>query len=87
MKNTIQAKVGYRIKRIKNKENYRVILDGDEVLFIAEVKSMEDYIDECKSGNNECAEEYEVFTTIKGNQFIYWGDYEINADYITKISV
>ena len=27
----------------------------------------------------------EVFTTVKGNQFIYWRDEEIDADYITKV--
>lgn len=47
---------------------------------------MEDYIDEYKNDGNECAVKYEVFTTIHGNQFIYWGCLETSEDYITKVA-
>ena len=46
---------------------------------------MGDYIEEVVNGNNECAVKFEVFTTRKGNQFIYWGDTETGEDFITKV--
>lgn len=85
MRNTITAKIGYRMKKSKTNENLRAVYDGDILLFVGELRSMEDYIDECKNGNNECAIKYEVFTTIYGNQFIYWGDIETGEDFITKV--
>ena len=34
---------------------------------------------------NELAHKVEVFTTVKGNQFIYWRDEESDEDFITKV--
>ena len=51
---------------------------------MAQKRSYEDYKDEERQ--NEMFRRYEVFTTVKGNQFIYWRDEEIDADYITKVS-
>lgn len=45
----------------------------------------EDYLEE-KEGN-ECFNLCEVFTTQKGNQYIYWRDEEIDEDRITKVEV
>lgn len=85
MRNTITAKVGYRVKKSKANEKLRAVYDGENLLFVGELRSMEDYIDEYKNGNNECAVKYEVFTTINGNQFIYWGCTETGEDFITKV--
>lgn len=87
MRNTIKAKDGYRVVKVKNiitgEEAYRID-DGCNPLFVAQMRSYEDYKDEERQ--NEMFRRYEVFTTVKGNQFIYWRDEETNADYITKVS-
>ena len=89
MKNTIKAKDGYVVRHTRYPLNPRgdkvYVLDGEHLLFKAKERSMDDYIDEYKDGNNECAVKYEVFTTVKGNQFIYWGDTETGEDFITKV--
>lgn len=86
MKDTIKAKDAYRVKKVKNiitgEEGYRID-DGNNPLFVAQMRSYADYEDEKRQ--NECFCFCEVFTTAKGNQFIYWRDEEIDADYITKV--
>lgn len=86
MKNTITAKVGYWIGRQSNLDkssNHRVLLDGQNVIMLCELKPYEIYKEEAKE--NECFEKCEVFTTQKGNQYIYWRDNELDEDYITKV--
>ncbi len=86
MKDTVRAKDGYRVKPVINAGTpawmYRVY-DGARPLFVAEKRSCADYREE--KGGNECFRRCEVFTTVKGNQFIYWRDEETDADYITKV--
>lgn len=86
MRNTIKAKNGYRVVKVRNiitgKEGWRID-DGSEPLFVAQKRTYEDYQDEKRQ--NECFKQCEVFTTVKGNQFIYWRDEEIDVDYITKV--
>ena len=86
MKDTIKAKEEYRVVKVRNiitgEEGYRID-DGAQPLFVAQRRSWEDYKDEKEQ--NECFHQCEVFTTGKGNQFIYWRDEEIDADYITKV--
>lgn len=83
MKDTIKAKYGYRVIKVKGKEDY-YINDGWVNLFRAQKRSYEDYMDEKRQ--NEMFRRCEVFTTVKGNQFIYWRDEEIDTDYITKVN-
>ena len=86
MEDTIKAIYGYRVVKVRNidtgEDAYR-ICDGCNQLFIAHKRSYDDYKDD--ESNNEMFRRCEVFTTIKGNQFIYWRDEEIDEDYITKI--
>ena len=49
----------------------------------ARIKTMQDHIEEMEG--NECYHVCEVFTTIKGNQFIYTRDEEIDEDYLVKV--
>lgn len=87
MKNTITAKVGYWIGKIPNQDktdNRRVLLDGQNVVMLCELMPYELYKEE--ASDNECFEKCEVFTTQKGNQYIYWRDNELDKDYITKVS-
>lgn len=94
MKDTIKAKNGYTVKQCikKGQANtqsipiYGKVFDGDKLLFIAQYRSLDDYNDECKNKSNECAVKYEIFTTVKGNQFIYWGDEETGEDFLTKVT-
>ena len=90
MKDTIKAKEGYSVSYYSRKNciathwtKMAEIYDGKNFIMRAEVKTYEEYLDEKE--NNECFRQHEVFTTVKGNQFIYWGDTEINCDYITKV--
>lgn len=87
MKNTIKAKNGYRVKKAKNirtGEEVCAILDGVDILFVAYERTYDDYKEEER--NNEMFNRCEIFTTVKGNQFIYWRDEELDADYVTKLT-
>ena len=86
MKNTIKAKDGFRVISLRNRDSRMeicAIFDGRKPLFIAQKCTYEDYQDEKQK--NECFNQCEIFTTVKGNQFIYWRDEEIDTDYITKV--
>lgn len=86
MRDTIKAKEGYHVYKVRNivtGEKAYLIEDGTTPLFIAQKRSYEDYKDE--EQQNEMLRRCEIFTTVKGNQYIYWRDEEIDADYITKI--
>ena len=90
MKDTIKAENGYKVKYLlhkgtKEKTGFANIYDGEKKLYNAEVRTYDDYKDEVLEGNNECASIMEIFTTEKGNQFIYWVDIETGEDFITKI--
>lgn len=85
MKNTIKAKNGYSVTTYigkKSSKTFAKVYVGEKLLYTAIVRSMTDYKDEKE--NNECFIKYEVFTA-NGKQFIYWGDWESNADYITTV--
>lgn len=86
MRDTIKAKDNYQVVKVRNiitgEEGYRVD-DGAQPLFVAQRRSWEDFQDEKRQ--NECFHQCEVFTTAKGNQFVYWRDEEIDADYISKV--
>lgn len=83
MRDTIKAKDGYHVVKVRNivtgEEGYRID-DGCNPIFVAQKRSYEDYKDEERQN-----EMFRRFTTVKGNQFIYWRDEEIDADYITKV--
>lgn len=86
MRNTIKAKNGYIVKQLKSDPNRVRVYDGDEFLFEGERRSYEDYVEEVVNEGNEMARKCEVFTTTKGNQFVYWRDEEADWDLITKIN-
>lgn len=85
MHNTIKAKVGYEVRHLKSKPDAIRVYDGDEFLFQGTLRTYEDYVDECVNRNDETAVQYEIFTTVKGNQFVYWRCEEYDEDYLTKI--
>ena len=85
MRNTIKAKIGYEVRHLKSKSDTVRVYDGDEFLFQGTLRTYEDYVDECVNGNDETAVRCEVFTTVKGNQFVYWRCEEYDEDYLTKI--
>lgn len=86
MRNTIKSRDGYHVRKVVNivtgEEGFRVD-DGCNPLFVALKRSRLEYQDEKRQ--NEMFRFCEVFTTVKGNQFIYWRDDEIDEDYITKV--
>lgn len=86
MRNTIKAKDAYHVVKCRNiitGEKCWRIDDGSEPLFVAQQCTYEDYLYE--KDDNEMFNLCEVFTTAEGDQFIYWRDEEIDADYITKV--
>ena len=86
MTDTIKARDGYRVHKAHNIETGEtgwLVWDGNRKLFVAQRVSREDYEDECE--NNEGVRLLEVFTTVKGNQWIYWTDEEDGEDRITLI--
>ena len=86
MRNTIKAKNGYIVKQLKSDPNRVRVYDGEVCLFEGERRSYEDYVEEVVNEGNEMARKCEVFTTTKGNQFIYWRDEEADWDLITKVN-
>lgn len=97
MRVTIKPEVGYRVRHAKPEtvsdtfidslgyDKPVILMDGSDAIMVAGLRSLEDYIDECKNGNNEMATFCERFTTIKGNQFVYWRDEETDDDFLTLI--
>lgn len=87
MRNTIKAKYGYRVRKVVNidtgDEGFGVY-DGSNLLFVGTKRPYSEYKDDER--NNEMFRFCEIFTTVKGNQFIYWRDEEIDEDYITKVN-
>lgn len=86
MKDTIKAKDAFRVINLQDwvsRMKICLILDGHKPLFMGQKRSYADY--QYEKHNNECFHEYEIFTSAKGNQFIYWRDGEIGADYITRV--
>ena len=99
MKDTIKAKVGYRLAKFKperygqavlpNGEHYlidketRVLIDGGEIVMICQIIPTE----ECnyQKRSNECFYFQERFTTISGNHFEYYSDIETGEDFLVKI--
>ena len=86
MRNKIKAKVGYEVRYLKSKPDTVRVYDGEVFLFEGERRSYEDYVEEVVNEGNEMARKCEVFTTVKGNQFVYWRDEEADWDLITKIN-
>lgn len=97
MKDTVKAKNYYRVlkysessesvKGKSNKELGVLLLDGDVILFSARLRPMEDFFYEVVEGNNEHAYYHDVFTTRKGNQFIYWEDKKTLEDFLTRVEL
>ena len=101
MKNTIKAKTGYRVITPRkgfplydmatypfdevDADSVRVVADGDDVIMFALLTPYSEYLGEKES--NECFHLCEVFTTRKGNQYIYWRDEEWGEDHITRVEV
>lgn len=94
MKTTINAKVGYHVKRSAKIDELGalmgydapcLLLDGDEPVMIAGIRSYVDYRDELVMSGNEAAVLCEVFKTRKGNIFAYWRDNEADQDYLTNL--
>ena len=87
MRDTIKSRAGYHVRKVVNivtgREGYRVD-DGCNPLFVAIKRPYSEYKDDER--NNEMFRFCEVFTTVKGNQFIYWRDDEIDEDYITRVN-
>ncbi len=95
---TIKANVGYRVCGLKKDgqlyaqaswwfteeecTHLRVLLDGDKVVMVACLISIDEYRKEKEQ--NEMFHLCERFTTRKGNHYIYWRDEETDTDYITK---
>ena len=85
MRNTIKAQNGYIVKQRKSDPTQVRVYGGEDFLFEGERRSYEDYVEEVVNEGNEMARKCEVFTTVKGNQFVYWRDEEADWDLITKI--
>ena len=87
MKDSIKAREYFHVKRGAESDTgreMRGIYDGDELICAGYVMTEQDHAD--NMDGNECYQIIEVFTTRKGNQFIYSTDWEIDEYYIIKIT-
>lgn len=83
---TIKAKTGFHVCRGTLRhtgEKVRGVYDGNDLLFAGKEISKKDMQDELRE--NEMFHICEIFTTVKGNRFIYARDEEIDQDYIIKV--
>lgn len=86
IKPTISARIGYRVRGVKNLETGETkfgVYDGDRLIMVADRMSVEEF--DNAQENNEAFNLCEVFTTVAGNVFVYWRDEETDDDYLTKI--
>lgn len=86
MKDTIKAKVEYKVLRATDKvegNECRLLYDGDEFITAGYPLTREDHYFNIEE--NESYHICEVFTTRTGKQFIYARDEEIDADYLINI--
>lgn len=84
-KDTINAKEGYRVRKVKTDSSLRVLTDGKEIVMVARIMTYSEFMDELEE--NECFGVCEVFHTVKGNKFLYARDEEGDDDYLIKIEV
>ena len=84
-KDTINAKEGYRVRKVKTDSSLRVLTDGKEIVMVAHIMTYSEFMDELEE--NECFGVCEVFHTVKGNKFLYARDEEGDDDYLIKIEV
>ncbi len=83
MKNTIKAESAYIIRNRKN--NIKLLFDGDTFIMIAHSIDLDEHKTQLRE--NEMYHVCEIFTTKKGNQFIYARDEESDEDFLIKINV
>lgn len=86
IKPTISARIGYKVRRVKNLETGETkfgVYDGDHLIMVADRMDVETFDD--AQENNEAFCLCEIFKTVNGNVFAYWRDEETGIDYITKI--
>lgn len=92
MKNTIESEKGYRAFRLVEVDTdginlkysgFMKLFSGGALIMVAEERTIEEFAKEKQC--NECFAFFEIFTTMRGNQFIYWGDTECGKDYLTRI--
>lgn len=97
MKPTITADVRYRVMKmsegnkeryswmvseIENRDDYRFLYDGDQMIMPCIKTDLERYRDELEG--NECFHLCEYFETSSG-LWAYWRDEETDTDYITRL--
>ena len=82
---TIKAKEGYRVHKVKTDSSLRVLRDGEEIVMVARIMTYSEFMDELDE--NECFGVCEVFHTVKGNKFLYARDEEGDDDYLIKIEL
>lgn len=79
---TIKAEVGYRVSRNKEDNDLRLLRDGNDPIMIAIIMDYETFLENLFE--NEAFGVCEVFTTTKGNKFLYARDEEADEDYLIK---
>ena len=83
---TIMAKNGYRIYNGRDKRDgrlMRLLKDGENDIMIAYDMTIDEH--NINMRENECYHICEIFTTIRGNRFIYARDEESDEDYLIKV--
>lgn len=86
MKTTIKAETGYRISYARHRETgerYAKLYDGDNLIMIAKVLTKAEL--QAETRDNEAFGICEVFTTVKGNKFVYARDEESDEDFLCKV--
>ena len=81
----MKPEVNFEVVNSAKVKNRVFVKDGTDLVIAAELRSYDDYVDEVVNGGNECAVKFGVFTDLKGKQYIYWGDDETFADYLTEV--
>lgn len=83
MKDTIRATDFYacvKMRRTTDGKLFYHLYDGENSVMIAEALTVREHLE--MMAENEAYHEYEIFTTRRGNRFIYAHDEEIGTDYL-----
>lgn len=77
LKDTVRARYGYEVRSARcliTDEKRLQVTDGPNVINVCSIRTVDDYYEAERDGSAAC---HEIFTTVKGNRFLYWED----ADY------
>ena len=83
LKDTMKAQYGYSVLKVSNCR--AILFDGTCAVLEAQMRSIDDYVDEYVNRKNGNVLHMGVFSTVCLNQYIYWFDMMTGDCFFTKV--